>query len=281
MNPPIALISGLIIGLAVAAIVAVAAKSRLRRISDQSNQLQSKAAAIENEMVSLRRLAELGTLTGVLAHEIKNPLSTVGLNLQLMAEDLDPTNGTQIRLRNRLEVVQRETKRLRDFLDDFLRYAGKLELERKPEDLNVLLEELVDFFTPQAQLARVQIRLRPHPQAVVAEVDAKSIKQAVLNLMLNAVQAMTQGGELIISATAQPDGVAIIDIIDTGPGIESAKLDKIFQAYYSNRKGGTGLGLAMARRIAHEHGGDLTVQSEVGKGSRFSMRLPLATGIKL
>jgi len=220
------------------------------------------------------RLAELGILTGGLAHEIKNPLSTVQLNLQLLSEELDPRDKNQQRMVHRLGVVQRETGRLREILDDFLRYAGKMELDRKPTDLNDLLEELVDFFAPQAQLQRVQLRLRRVDGPLMANVDAKFIKQAVLNLMLNAVQAMPNGGELILSATTN-DGSARIDVIDTGDGIPKEALQNIFKAYYSTKRGGTGLGLAISQRIAREHGGALKVESEPGKGSDFSLTIPI------
>src|SRR3954447_250540 len=136
------------------------------------------------------RLAELGTLTGGLAHEIKNPLSTVQLNLQLLREDLDPHNPSYGRIINRLNTAQQETTRLRETLDDFLRYAGRLELDRRPVEMNELLEELVDFFSPQAQLNRVQLRLKRPAEPVRADVDPKLIKQAILNLMLNGIQAM-------------------------------------------------------------------------------------------
>jgi signal transduction histidine kinase len=100
------------------------------------------------------------------------------------------------------------------------------------------------------------------------------LKQAVLNLMLNAVQAMTSGGDLILSVA--PHGrEAVIDVIDTGPGIPADVLDKIFHAYYTTKKGGTGIGLAMAKRITEEHGGSIAVRSEVGKGTDFSITLPL------
>src|SRR3954467_10427302 len=152
---------------------------------------------LERRARDAERLAELGTLTGGLAHEIKNPLSTVQLNLQLLAEDLSPDNPAYTRIVNRLKTVQKETSRLRDILEDFLRYAGKLELDRQPTDLNELLEELVDFFLPQAQAQRAKARLRRAADGpLVADVDAKLIKQAVLNLMINALQAMPDGGEL-------------------------------------------------------------------------------------
>lgn len=259
------LVTGLFGGLAGAGLLGVSLYRRL---------LTSERRARQAE-----RLAELGTLTGGLAHEIKNPLSTVQLNLQLLQEDLSPEYPAYGRIVNRLNLVQRETSRLRDILDDFLRYAGKLELDRKPVDLNAILEELVDFFTPQALVNRVQPRWRPAPEPIVVSADAKLIKQAVLNLMLNAVQAMAErdgrerGGELILSASHR-DGEALIDVIDTGPGISPEALARIFDAYYSTKRSGTGLGLAMARRIAEEHGGRITVSSEVGKGTDFQVHLP-------
>lgn len=229
-------------------------------------------AALQERTRHAERLAELGTLTGGLAHEIKNPLSTVQLNLQLLAEDVTPENPAYTRLSNRLRTVNQETARLREILEDFLRYAGRIELDRKPTDLNLIAEELVDFFHPQAQAQRVQLRLQKSPAPVVAQVDVKLMKQALLNLMLNAVQAMTDGGDLILSVSqAGPD--AVLTVTDTGPGIPADAIDKIFQAYYSTKRGGTGLGLAMTRRIIAEHGGRLTVKSEPGKGSQFEIRL--------
>src|SRR5215213_3347803 len=171
-----------------------------------------RVVLLERRTRNAERMAELGSLTGGLAHEIKNPLSTVQLNLQLLQEDLDPHHPSYARLSTRLNTVHREAGRLREILDDFLRYAGRIELDRKPVDLNRVLEDLVDFFTPQAQVQRVQLRLRKNSSPVVADVDERMLKQALLNLMLNAVQAMSGGGELILSVA--PRGrEAVIDVI--------------------------------------------------------------------
>jgi signal transduction histidine kinase len=243
------------------ALAAVAAYRRLGLLTERARQAE--------------RLAELGTLTGGLAHEIKNPLSTIQLNLQLLREDL-PTGVDSIRLHNRLATVQKETGRLREILDDFMRYAGKIELDRRPHDVNELLEELADFYAPQAQLQRVQLRLRKSPEPITADLDERLIKQVILNLMINAVQAMPeQGGEIILSARRDGDAVVVIDVVDTGIGIPPDKLDKLFDAYYSTKSGGTGLGLALARRVIQEHGGRISVTSEVGKGSDFRIELPV------
>ena len=219
------------------------------------------------------RLAELGTLTGGLAHEIKNPLSTVQLNLQLLREDI-PNDPSSARLLNRLTTVQKETGRLREILDDFLRYAGKMELQKKPTDVNELLEELVDFFSPQAQVQHVRLRVRRSEEPLVVPVDERMVKQAVLNLMINALQAMPEaGGEIILSARRDGRSV-LVEVTDTGRGIAPDALAHVFDAYYSTKKGGIGLGLAISKRIAEEHGGRITASSEVGKGSVFAIELP-------
>src|SRR5437763_4185717 len=162
------LATGLVSGLAGASLLAVSLYRRLLRSERRARQAE--------------RLAELGTLTGGLAHEIKNPLSTIQLNLQLLQEDLTPDNPAYSRVINRLRVCERETGRLREILDDFLRYAGKIELQRTKVELNRICEDLVDFFWPQAQLSRVQLRLKRAPADVVVMADERLLKQAVLNL---------------------------------------------------------------------------------------------------
>src|SRR4051812_22825058 len=238
-------------------------------------EVRRQLADAELQVHASERLAELGTLTGGLAHEIKNPLSTVQLNLQLLREDLDPDDPAHGRMVRRLETVQKETSRLRDIVDDFLRYAGKLELNKQPTDVNVMLDDLIDFLTPQAQVQRVQLRRRPSDGPLVVRLDERHIKQTLLNFMINALQAMPEvGGEVILSARRE-DGRAVIEVTDTGRGIEPAALPQIFDAYYSKKKGGTGLGLAIAKRLAEEHGGRVGVTSELGKGSVFRVELPM------
>lgn len=233
-----------------------------------------RMAALQERARRNERLAELGTLTGGLAHEIKNPLSTIQLNLQLLLEDVRPDDPLYGRFANRIATVQRESSRLKEILDDFLRFAGKIELQPQTVELNSMLDELVDFMTPQAQLNRVQLRLKRSETPVYATADPRLLKQAVLNLMLNGMQAMgDKGGELILSAGCEPSECRI-DVTDTGRGMSPEVQQRIFQAYFSLRKGGTGLGLAMAKRIIDEHGGRISVCSEEGKGSVFSVYLP-------
>ena len=258
---------------------------------------ERRVRALEARARSAERLAELGTLTGGLAHEIKNPLSTLGLNVQLLQEDLHeltdslPGNGEVAektgRLDRRLGALARETQRLRDILEDFLRFAGRVQLEKQPTDVNELLSEVADFFAPQAEAARVHLRSRLADGLPSVFVDASLLKQAILNLMINATQAMQKarekqqphGGadELILStARRRADGQAVeVRVMDTGPGMSAEVKEKVFQPYFSTRRGGTGLGLPIARRIVDEHGGNLSVHSEPGRGTEFILTLPV------
>ena len=256
--------AGLLVGLAAAAVVAAAVLAWAYR----------RFVVLERRARESERLAELGTLTGGLAHEIKNPLSTVGLNLQLLAEDLAELPETPRRALNRLDRVQGETKRLRDTLDDFLNYAGRLEIERRPTDVGELLEEVADFFAPQAAANDVTLTVEKGHDLSKVPADDNRLKQAVLNLCLNATQHMPEGGRLTLVAR-RATGWAEILVRDTGPGIDPADLPRLFEAYFSRRKGGTGLGLAMVRRIMTAHDGEVLIDSQPGHGSTFTLRLPL------
>jgi len=274
----------LLIGLVVGALSAGAIA--LWAFKTQSARIRSA----ERRARSAERLAELGAMTGGLAHEIKNPLSTVGLNAQLLSEGIEElaiTEEEKGRLVRRVQSLRREVERLRGILTDFLQFAGELRLDRKPADLNTAVEELVDFFLPQAEKNGVRLRSELPPGPLTADVDVAHVKQAVLNLLLNATQAMTseptEGGrprELIVRTNRTIDAekrpVAHIHVIDTGPGMTQETIAKIFRPYFTTKSGGTGLGLPTARRIVEAHEGRLEVHSEPGRGTDFCLTLPIS-----
>jgi signal transduction histidine kinase len=146
-----------------------------------------------------------------------------------------------------------------------------------PVDLRRLVSELVDFFAPQAADARVVLRSRLPEQPVPCRLDENLIKQALLNLMINSVQAMPEGGELIVQVSTQR-GRGIVEVVDTGRGIGPDEIGRVFEVYYSTKKHGTGLGLPTSRRIVLEHGGTIHLESELGKGTRIVIALPLDAG---
>ncbi len=253
-----------------------------------------RVRALELRARATERLAEQGKLTGGLAHEIKNPLSTVGLNIQLIQEDLGDmargdVSGERIaRVQRRTDALWRETQRLREILEDFLRFAGRVRLDVGDTDVNQLVDDLTSFFAPQASAAGVRVRTRFEARPPTIKADAALLKQALLNLLINATQATSQardggkshGGcdELIVSTQRVDDGQrqeVHIHVIDTGPGIPPEHLHEIFAPYFSTKKTGTGLGLPTSRRIVEEHGGRLEVHSEPGRGSDFVIALPV------
>jgi signal transduction histidine kinase len=275
----IAFAAGAVIGAVAVAIMLNAAHRR--RLAEQIAEQVERARAAEREARSVERLAELGSMTAGLAHEIKNPLSTIGLNAQLLREavaDLAGDESERARLTRRVDGLRREAERLTGILSDFLEYAGELKLEPVETDLNTLVEELADFYSPQAEQNGVRVRIELHPEPVRASTDAPHLKQALLNLMINAVQAMSGRGpdghrnELIVRVSAEP--TPSVHIIDTGPGISAEALERIFHPYFSTKAGGTGLGLPTTRRIIEAHGGTIDVHSEPGTGTDFTIRLP-------
>jgi signal transduction histidine kinase len=256
---------------------------------------------LQQRLQAAERTAELSMLTRGLAHEIKNPLSTINLNLQLLREDLlellaeQPPGWSNLDRQDRVRQVERrftmlanEVQRLRDTLEDFLRYAGRIELHRQPCDLNHLVDEVSDFFAPQAEAAGIHLRVQLSARPAQVWADADMLKQALLNLMLNATQAMTAARE-----SGQPHGGADelilrtmrrrvagrtevhLHLTDTGPGIQPSEQDQVFKPYFTKRRGGTGLGLPHARRIVEEHGGTMSMYSEPGRGTDFTLALPV------
>jgi len=254
----------------------------LRRAELRARQAERRARSSE-------RLAELGSMTSGLAHEIKNPLSTIGLNAQLLSEgikDSELPEQTQTRLLRRIDALSREVERLRGILTDFLQFAGRIKLSRQPHDLRQIISDVNDFFHPQCDHHNVMLRTQLPDHPVEARLDESLLKQALLNLMINAVHAMAgeatsttedphaKRGDLMIRLDDSDHDTVRVHVIDTGPGIDPAKLEEIFHPYVSGRRGGTGLGLPTARRIVEEHGGRLMAHSDVGRGSDFVIELP-------
>ena len=249
--------------------------------------LRRKASGSQERSGShLAQLEELSKLTGGLAHEIKNPLSTVKINLRLVSEDLEQFNraessgsggngntGRLKRALRKLAVIEKETDRLEQILEGFLHYVGRTELHLTSVDINDLVGDMVDFYSPQARTHAITMRQGLHNEPLVCRLDADMLKQVILNLFINAQQAMSSGGDLMIR-TGRLEKDVVIEISDTGNGIPPDKLEHVFDAYYSSRPQGSGLGLPTARKIVEAHNGSITVNSEPGKGTSFTIRLP-------
>jgi signal transduction histidine kinase len=241
-----------------------------------ATQAAPSAAASARVAESNARLVELSKLAGGLAHEIRNPLSAVTLNLQLLDEDLGKpeVNGDIVRRsRKRIQSVREEVRRLSDVLDDFLRFARMPRPELIPTDLNRVVADVLRFLSPEIRRNKVTLRVSygDLPQSLM---DANLIKQALLNVFLNAQQAMPDGGEIMVRTAINGDELHVT-VADTGAGVPPEVQARLFEPYFSTKPKGSGLGLSQVKRIVEEHGGRVEFFSEPQKGSCFTLAFPV------
>lgn len=224
--------------------------------------------------IRTQRLAQLGTLLAGFAHEVRNPLSTIGLNLQLVLEDFkEPETARDKRTQKRLSTVEGEVRRLQKILDEFLGFARAPEPKLAPVALNERLQALVDFHEPEMRDAGLSLRFYAGADVGRVPADWDHLQAAVGNLLRNARDATPAGGEILLSTVRDGDHV-LVRVTDTGAGIPAELQPRVFEPYFSTKKSGTGLGLPTVRRVVEEHGGTVALQSEVGKGTQFTLRLP-------
>ena len=238
---------------------------------------------------ALERGEFLVRLAAGLAHEIKNPLSTMAINLALLEEewgcadrqrnpDAPEPTAREKRCQKRVLTLQREVRRLETILEDFLRFARGGQVNRSPQDLALLVKEVLDFVESEDGQQGIRHHVDLPAGLPLVMLDPGAFKQAVLNLCVNARQAMPDGGELIVRARREGKYVEL-SITDTGVGMQPEELARCFELYWSTKKSGTGLGLSTTKRIVEEHGGTITVVSELGRGTSFSIVLPLLVEI--
>jgi signal transduction histidine kinase len=237
--------------------------------------LVRRTRKVEAARIEAERRAELGEVATGLAHEIRNPLNAMSLNLELLEEQLE--KGTSAVSAAELAAATRvETGRLARLLADFLAYARPSPLVTVPADLNEPAAEAVTFLLPEARMRRIALGFRPQPGGAAALLDASRVKQVVLNLVGNALDAVESEG-----ATAREVDVAVEDggafwqltVSDRGPGVDAKETD-VFRVFVSTKPAGTGMGLPIAERIVKAHGGELTLVSRKGEPTRAVATFP-------
>ncbi|MEX2261675.1 MAG: ATP-binding protein [Bryobacteraceae bacterium] len=227
---------------------------------------------IGSQLQLAERLSSIGRITGGVAHEVKNPLNAINIHVELARTKLSHGDTD---IEPEMEIISGEILRLDRVVTTFLDFNRPLRPNLQDIAVDTLLEDLVRLTKPQAEAAGVSMAVSLDSEGAVISADADLLKQAMLNVVVNAIASMPKGGELRIE-TSVYRYEAEIRIADTGMGIAPELRDKIFKLYFSTKKGGSGIGLAMAFRIVQLHDGTIDFTSETGKGTTFSLRFPLA-----
>lgn len=237
--------------------------------------LITKTRRLEAEAQMADRLAYVGTLASGLAHEIRNPLNAMNMNLQMLDEELTAANLNQDpEAASLLASTKGEVRRLENLVTDFLSYARPIQPRLETCDLNPTVEEVVRFLRAELHQKQIGIELSLSPTPLSVELDEGQFRQALMNILINAKDVLPPGGRIVVATSVGADGEAVVRIEDNGPGIPPEQRAKIFEVFYSTRGGGTGLGLPIAQKILESHGGWIALDTEVGKGTSFELHVP-------
>lgn len=239
--------------------------------------LHERARRLGAQVQEESRLAYVGTLAASIAHEVRNPLSSVKINVQMMENRLkDLTDPVQAEyFRAKVQRIKGEVERLEDSVNHFLAFSRPVSAHFEPTRVNDVVESVLELLQPQCQAHGVQLVRRYGRDLPLVALDSRQFVQAVQNLVLNALQALARGGTITVTTEAAHDGVAVC-VADNGPGIPKELQAQIFEVFFTTREGGTGLGLNIVSRIVEEHRGKLTLESEPGHGATFRIELPAA-----
>jgi signal transduction histidine kinase len=246
-----------------------------KKLQEQSEQI----IAIEANLRRAEKLSTLGEMAAVLAHEIRNPLGSIRGTAEILRDDYRPGDPKF----EFIEIQIRETERLNRVVEDFLRMARPLPPEMARCPIHDELDTVVMLVANDARKRQVSLHLKPAGADVIVQADGEKLRQAFLNIAINALQATATGGSLTIvtSVCRCEDGSTTCEIrfCDTGCGISSASQVKVFEPFYTTKPDGTGLGLAISRKIIEGHGGTLQIESTVGQGTTVLITLPMLEAV--
>ncbi|GAW31091.1 sensor histidine kinase [Carboxydocella sp. JDF658] len=239
-------------------------------INQLANAVEEKKL-LEEQLAQSDRLAALGRLVAGVAHEIRNPLGIMKTTLQVMREEF----ADQRELQEYLQVLQEQVERQNKTVQEFLAYARPVPPVIQPLNVNTVIDSVLYLAGPYIQRQQVMVKTALEPELPRVAGDGEKLKQVFLNLVLNAVEAMPDGGELNISSYQEENWV-IVQFADTGPGIAEEDLTRVFEPFYTTKPGGMGLGLALAYKMIEQQRGLIEVKSSRGAGTIFRVKLPLA-----
>ena len=244
------------------------------RFNEMTAELEKKGE-LEAKLQQVEKSAVVGRLASAIAHEIRNPLNYINLTLDhLKAKFVPEEEKKREQFEKLTSQLKAEVDRINQMVSDFLRYSRPLRLNPRPTDLQLVIDNSLKIVEAQAEQQDIEIRVRRDGADTQILADPEILRSVFNNLFINAVQAMPNGGELEINVF-RAENMVNVEVSDTGDGISEENLPKIFEPYFSTKETGTGLGLAIVKRIIDEHQGTVEVDSELGKGAKFTVKFPL------
>lgn len=218
-----------------------------------------------------------------MAHEIRNPLNSIGLIIDHLRDAYEPAGPSRQKFGELTDNIKNELGRLNRIVEEFLRLAGPRQMEMHPTLIGETVEEVVNLVRAEASNQRIVIEVRPDPALPKVETDNDQFRRALLNLLINSIQAMPEGGRIEVRtgldrASLGTDSI-FIRIKDTGAGIPKENIPRLFEPYFTTKPNGFGLGLAIVSRVIQDHGGTIQVESEIGRGTAFTIHMPVRKGV--
>ncbi|GAX59453.1 periplasmic sensor signal transduction histidine kinase [Candidatus Scalindua japonica] len=230
---------------------------------------------LEQRLLHSERLATIGEMSAKVAHEIRNPLSSISLNTELLYDEISNDNGGEKSdVENLIQSILNEVDTLTEMSDEYLRFARFPRLETKPASINNILIELSKFFNKERLQRGIALKEHYTPDLPMISLDTNQIKQAFLNILKNSFEAMPEGGKVSISTRLKGNNIEV-NITDTGHGISKDDIQRVFDPFYSVKVNGTGLGLALTMKTIEGHGGEIICKSAIGKGTTMVIGFPV------
>jgi two-component system NtrC family sensor kinase len=257
----------------------VVAPRRRDEIGVLAREFNAMAASLGRQRDELRRaerLAAVGRISAQITHEIRNPLNAIGLNAELLAEELAQLPAPPSEALTLVAAISREVDRLNGVTEEYLRFARLPRPAFGRQDLSDQLASLLDFLSAELSAARIEVVRALDPALPAIQADEGQIRAVFLNLLRNSREAMPRGGQVTVRTRLKEGGTVIAEVADTGGGIPPGDLTRVFEPFYSTKERGTGLGLAFTRQVVEEHGGRIRCESELGRGTTFTIELPAA-----
>ncbi len=247
---------------------------RERRARAEAELLNRELVDKQQQLVQAEKLATVGKMAAKVAHEIRNPLGSISLNLELLEDEVrSPSPEARVEGQRLIGAIQGQVEALNAVVEEYLRFARLPSPKAEAVRLEGLLRDLLDFQREEIEGRGIAVKLEVPATLPAIAADPRQLRQALLNLVRNACDAMPGGGTLAVAAREGPEGVEIA-VADTGPGIPAEDLPRIFEPFFTTKAEGTGLGLAIARQVALAHGGDIACRSAPGAGTTFALSLP-------